>query len=101
MEGFNFIGETDGETIQILKALGHGERVKLLFLLKTGKKTLGELNRVLDTRGSHLFASLNTLASVQLVRRVKVDIPTWEITELGIKAIEIYQHAKRRLKTIT
>jgi len=47
----------NGKTIQILKALGHSERMKLLFQLESGKKTIYELNSALGTEGSHLFAN--------------------------------------------
>jgi len=89
--------EIDSKTIQILKALGHSERVRILILLKIGKKTLDELNAALGTKGSHLFANLNALTSAQLVSRVRVHAPTWELTNLGMKAIEIYQYVKQQL----
>ena len=89
--------EIDSLTIQVMKALGSGKRIRLLFLLRKGKKTLHELNRALGTKGGHLFASLNALTAAQLVCRVKVDTPTWEITDLGMLGIEIYQYARQQI----
>jgi len=88
--------EIDSATVQILQALGHSERVRILFFLKTGKKTLDELNTSFKTKGSHLFANLNALTSTHLVSRVKGCTPEWQITDLGLKALEVYQYAKQQ-----
>lgn len=89
--------EVDSTVIQVLKALGHSKRVKILFSLRTREKNLDELNKALGTKGSHLFSSMNTLTAARLVHRIRSDKPTWSITSIGRQAIEIYQYSKQKI----
>ncbi|MHB1626746.1 MAG: ArsR/SmtB family transcription factor [Bacilli bacterium] len=52
---------------ELFKTLGHPARLRMLELLRTGEKTVGELQQALDLESSSVSQQLSMMRSHQLV----------------------------------
>lgn len=52
---------------QLFKTMGHPTRLRILELLRTGEKTVGELQQALDIDSSSVSQQLSVMRSRQLV----------------------------------
>jgi DNA-binding HxlR family transcriptional regulator len=77
-----------GPVIEYLKAVGHEARLRLLGLLATGERSVGELAEILELREPTISHHLAKLAAVGLVRmRAEGTVHHYRLDTDGLQAL--------------